>query len=140
MTRTTGTLQEDVCTCVTVCRSILRTRNYFRHTSGENQNTLFMYNNFFWSKIVTFLDNVEECGTARQAKDDNMEHAPCMLDTKCYKHTLRIYNTNCFSKAGIVTRTRLNKTFVHTLPPLLIFISDLLIFCYPCPSFFVALG
>ena len=123
MTRTTGTLHEDVCTCVTVCRSILRIRIFFRHSSGENQNTSFMFNNFFGRKSWLLLDNVEECGTARQTKDDNMEHAPCMLDTKGYTHRLRICNTYGFSKVGMVTRTRLKKRlYIHCLPCLYLFL------------------
>jgi hypothetical protein len=35
-----------------------------------------------------------------------------------YRHTLRIYNTYCFSTATMVTRTRLTVTFVRTLPVL----------------------
>jgi len=45
-----------------------------------------------------------------------MAHAHCMLDTKGYKHTLRICNTYCFSAATTVARTRLNVTLhVHCL-------------------------
>ena len=33
---------------------------------------------------------------AGQATDDSMAHAHCTLDTKGYKHTLRICNTYCF--------------------------------------------
>jgi hypothetical protein len=39
-----------------------------------------------------------------------------MLDAKGYKHTLRICNTNCFSSATMVARTRLKATvYVHCL-------------------------
>ena len=37
-----------------------------------------------------------------------MAHALCMLDTKGYKHTLRICITYCFSTASIVARKRLS--------------------------------
>ena len=41
-----------------------------------------MLNNFFFfSKIMPFCDNVEKYCRAGQAKDDNMAHAHCMLDT-----------------------------------------------------------
>ena len=36
-----------------------------------------------------------------------------------YRHTLRIYNTYCFSTSTVVTRTRLNVTFTRTLSVLL---------------------
>jgi len=39
---------------------------------GENQNTHFMFRNRFFSKIVSFLDNVEKYDTATQATDDNI--------------------------------------------------------------------
>ena len=34
--------------------------------------------------------------TAWQATDDNMVHVHCLLDTKDYRHTLRICNTMIF--------------------------------------------
>jgi hypothetical protein len=48
--------------------------------------------------------------TARQAADDNMAHAHCMLDTEGYKHTLRICNTYCLSTSTVVARTPVNVT------------------------------
>ena len=57
-----------------------------------------------------------EYSRARQATDDNMAHAHCMVDTYGYIHTLRICNTYCFSIATMVTRTRLNVTlYAHCL-------------------------
>ena len=62
---------------------------------------------------------MEKYGTVRQATDDNTRHstanAHCMLDNQDYKHTLRIRNHYCFSSATMVTRKRLNITFIHTL-------------------------
>jgi hypothetical protein len=37
---------------------------------------------------------------------DNMEYALCVLDSKVYKHTLRMYNNYCFSTTKMVERTR----------------------------------
>jgi len=57
---------------------------------------------------------VEKYCTAGQATDDNMAHAHCMLDTKGYKHTLKICNTYCFSTATMVERKRLSvMLYVH---------------------------
>jgi hypothetical protein len=42
-----------------------------------------------------------------------------LLNNQGYKHTLRICNTYSFSAARMVTRTRLNVTFICTLPVLL---------------------
>jgi hypothetical protein len=46
------------------------------------KNTHFVFNDFFFffSKIVPGWDKVEKHGRARQATDDNMAHAHCMLD------------------------------------------------------------
>ena len=47
---------------------------------------------------------------AGQATADNMAHAHCMLDTKCYKCTIRICNTHCSSTIKMVARTLLSVT------------------------------
>jgi hypothetical protein len=47
----------------------------------ENQNTLFMFNTFFFENLVFFLDNVAKYCRVGQATDDNMTLAHCMLDT-----------------------------------------------------------
>jgi len=39
---------------------------------------------------------VEKYCRVRQATDDGMAHALCMLDTKGYKYTLRLCNTDAF--------------------------------------------
>jgi len=54
-------------------------RNVSNKSCRENQNTHFVFNNFF-SENRIFLDNVEKCSKAEQATDDNMAHAHCMLD------------------------------------------------------------
>jgi hypothetical protein len=56
------------------------------------------------------------CG-AGQATGDNMAHAHCMLDTKGYEHTLRIFNTHCFSSATMVAEraSLLRHTYVACL-------------------------
>jgi hypothetical protein len=60
---------------------------------------------------------VENCGRARETKDDNLKLAPCLLDTTVCKHTLIIRNTYCFFKASILTRTHLIFTlYLHFLP------------------------
>jgi hypothetical protein len=55
---------------------------------------------------------VENICTARQATDNSMAHALCMLDTLDYKRTLTICNTYCFSTATIVERKPLIVTFI----------------------------
>jgi len=44
-----------------------------------------------------------------------MAHALWMLENWGYRHTLRICNSSCFCTATVVTRTRLNVTFISTL-------------------------
>jgi hypothetical protein len=62
---------------------------------GGNQNTHFNISAFF-QKSCRLWENVEKYCRSRQATDDNMAHAYCMLDNKGYKHTFRIRNTFCF--------------------------------------------
>ena len=46
----------------------------------ENRNTHFVISDFFFSKIVPYLENVEKYCRAEQATDDSMAYAHCMLD------------------------------------------------------------
>ena len=48
---------------------------------------------------------MEKYCRAGQATSDYTAPAHCMLDTKDYRHNLRICNTCCFSYATMVTRT-----------------------------------
>ena len=68
-----------------------------------------MLNDIF-PKSCRLWDNVEKLGRSRQATDDNMAHAHCMLYTYGYKYILRIYNTYCLLNAWIVMWTRLSIT------------------------------
>jgi len=86
-------------------------RNFYDKNCRENQNTHFVFNNFFPRKSCRLWDNVEKYCRAGQATDDNMAHAHC----KGYTHTLRIRSTYYFSAAKKVTRTHLDATFIHTL-------------------------
>ena len=52
----------------------------------------------------------QKYGTAGQVTDHNTAHALCMLDTEGYKHSLRLFNTYCFSTTTVVARTCLNVT------------------------------
>jgi hypothetical protein len=95
---------------------LLRMRNVPDKIRRENQNTLLCSINFFSQKSCGLWNNVEKFVIARQATGDNMEHAHCVLDTQCYKHTLTICNTHCFSITTTVARTPLNVTvYAHCL-------------------------
>jgi hypothetical protein len=47
--------------------------------SREDQNTPFMFKNFF-RKSCSLKDNVEEIWEAGQVTEDNMAHTHCMMD------------------------------------------------------------
>ena len=66
---------------VIISRSDLRKmRNVSDSSCREYQNTRF--SSFFFRKSCCLLDNSEKHVRARQATDDNMAHAHCMLDNK----------------------------------------------------------
>jgi len=71
---------------------------------------------FSFRKSCRFWDNVEEYWRAGYVTDGNMAHAHCMLDTKGYRHTLKMCSTYCISTASIVTRTcQIVTLYVHCL-------------------------
>jgi len=55
-------------------------RNVSDKSCRENQNTHFVFSDILL-KCVPFFSEMEKYDTARQATDDNMAHAHCMLDT-----------------------------------------------------------
>jgi hypothetical protein len=89
---------------------------------SENHNTHCMFNNVF-PKSCRLWDNVEKSCTAGEATDDDiirrMRNA-CYI-TKATDNTFAICNIYYFSTATVVMRTRLNVTFIRTLPILFIF-------------------
>jgi hypothetical protein len=80
------TLHEDVFTFMTISLWILlRMRNVSNIICRENQNTRFMFSNFFRKSCLLWND-VGKNGGAWDTTDDNMAHAPCMLDKQGYIH------------------------------------------------------
>ena len=70
----------------------------------------------FFLKSCILWDNVKNICRAGQAKDDNTAHAHFMLDNNGDTFALTICNTNTFSTATMVARTRLKFTFyIHCL-------------------------
>jgi len=66
----TGTLHEDLWTIMIIFRSVLlKMRNGADKSCRENQNTLFMFNDFF---SLNRVHNLEKCCTAGQATDDTI--------------------------------------------------------------------
>ena len=58
----------------------LRMRKISDELWRENQNTHFVFNDFFFSKNVPFMKYVGKYCRTGQPTDDNVEHADCMLD------------------------------------------------------------
>jgi hypothetical protein len=116
-----GTSHEDICTFMILSRR--RMRNVLDKSCVENQET-----HFTLSKFCLFRKSCRlwyKCGRIWYSQTGykwqyNTAHAHCMLDTECYKHTNRIYNTHCFSTVTMVRRTRLCVVFICTLPVLLV--------------------
>ena len=73
-----GTVREDQYTFLIISRSVLRMRNVSDKSCRGNQNTHFVFSNFF--EDPTVYETVEKYCTAGQAIDDNMAHAHCVLD------------------------------------------------------------
>ena len=108
---------------------LLRMRNVSNKSCRENQNTHFMFSNFF-RKLYRLRDNVETCGGTRGATNDvtiwcirvacliskttcTHAHAYSYMPRHTHTHICNIY---CFSMAKMVSRTRLNVTlYAHCL-------------------------
>jgi hypothetical protein len=110
-TRITVTLFEDRYTFMIISLwFLLRMRNVSDKSWIENQNTHFMYSNFFLENCdayeIMWKNIVDRCRPQMAI----WRHVRCMLNTQCYKHTSRICNTYYFSTATIVARTLLNVT------------------------------
>ena len=111
-------------TFMTLCRWILlRVRNVSDKSCRENQNTHFMFSNFFPENRAVY----EICGKIWWSQrgyrwQHNTAHARCMLDNYGYRHTHKHTQciTCCFSTATLVSLTRLSVTlYVHCLSCLL---------------------
>jgi hypothetical protein len=75
-----GTLHEDQYRFLIISHSVLfRMRNVSEKNCRENRNNSFMFSNFFPENRA--VCEIEKYCRARQATDDNMVHAHCMLDT-----------------------------------------------------------
>jgi hypothetical protein len=77
-----GTLHDYLCTFMIIFRSIhLRIINVSDKISQDIKEHIFYTLNIF-RKPCCLLDNVENCGRARQAIGDNMTLALCLLDNQ----------------------------------------------------------
>jgi len=122
-----GNLHEDQYTFLIIFRwSLFRMRNVSDKSCRWNQNTYFIFNNFFcFENHAVYETTWEKYCRARQATDENTVHAHFMLDTWFYKQTPGICNTYCSSTATMVARTRLNVTMYIVCLSVLLNISQL---------------
>jgi hypothetical protein len=110
-----GALHEDLCTFMTASRWILlKIRNILNKTSKKNQNTHFMFNNFFPENRL--WDNIEKYGTAGEATGDSIIWH--MLQT----HSEYLTLTSFHGKDGFANAPHCNVTRDF---PLLYTVSDL---------------
>ena len=107
LNRMTGTLHENVCVLMIISRRILVIMRNVRKKKSrrENQNTHFIYSNYFSRKSRRLCNSMWKYSRARQATVDNMVHAYFVLNNKGYRHTLWVCNIYYFSTATMVTRT-----------------------------------
>jgi hypothetical protein len=91
-------------------------RNASHKICKENQNTHFVFSNFF-SKIVPFM--IKSGKILQSGADHRWQYGACALHDiylRLQIHTLRSRNTHCFSTVTIVVRTRLNgRLHIHFL-------------------------
>ena len=110
LTIITGTLHEDRYTFFIISRSVLlRMRNVSDKSCRRNQNTHFVFSNFFSKNRA-----VCEIMWKNTVKRGRPQMTIWRMRIACYKHTLTICNTYCFSTTTVVARTRLNVTLYLT--------------------------
>ena len=111
-------------TFMTISHSVLlRMRDVLHKRCRENQNTHFMFNNFFFRKSCRLWDNIEKCGGARGRRWQYggslhaglvilhaRKHTPAPLHPHPHTHSntiAEICKTFFFSTATVVSWTRL---------------------------------
>ena len=104
----TGTLLEHRYTFLSISRAVrLRMGNFADKSCRENQNTNFIFSNFF-PKIPPFMrKNIVERG--RPQMSIWRVRIACWVPKGTYKHS-RICNTNCLSTITLAARTHLSVT------------------------------
>jgi hypothetical protein len=80
LTRITGALHEDLCTFMTISRSVLLIiRNVSDRFVDKIKSNILCSTDFFSPNIVLFVNNVEKYDRAIQAANDKMAQALGML-------------------------------------------------------------
>jgi hypothetical protein len=95
---------------------LLRMRNSSNKSWKENQNTYFMFNNFFRKSCCLYEIMWKKYWRAGHATDVNTAQARCVLGTQVYKYTLKILdNTYWFSTATTVSRNALMLSYKYII-------------------------
>jgi hypothetical protein len=74
-----GTSHDDLSIFMVPRLIFLRVKSVSDKSHRQNQNTLFMFNDFFHRKSCRLCENMKKYGKTRQATDVNMSNALCML-------------------------------------------------------------
>ena len=96
-----------ILTPVYISLSSLRKRNDSDKRCREIRNNI-SYSKTFFRISCLVRHNVEKFCTSREAPDDNMAHAHCMLDNLGYKHNLNLCIIYSFSTSNIFARKHTN--------------------------------
>jgi hypothetical protein len=124
-TRITGILHEDVFTLVIVSRrTILKMRNLSDRSCRENQNTYFMFNNFFFFRKSCLLwDNLEEFCSVGQNIDRNIirrMRLACWISlqthTQNMQYSLLFHGSNGYANASQFYLIRTLPVFLAVFP------------------------
>jgi hypothetical protein len=121
LTRTGGTLHEDLCAFMIISHWILlRPRNFSGKILEKIKNKFYVQYFFFENRAVYEIMWKNMVGPDRWQMTNNMTQKICDSHAGWlrheYRHTLRIFSTYCFSTATMVTGTRLSVTlYAHCL-------------------------
>jgi len=115
----TGTLHVCLCRFVIIFRSfLLRMINVLDKICRENQNTYFVFNNFFFKrKLFRLWDNVEKCDRAGQVTDNNVirrVYFACCVPKATNAHSEYVILI-AFPRHQLLRERAPNFTFVLTL-------------------------
>jgi hypothetical protein len=105
-------------TFITSRSVLLRMRNVSDKNRRGNQNTRFVYSNFFLFEIRAVYEIMWKNTVERGRPQMTIWRMGIVCWITKATHTLTVCNTYCFHTEAMVARTRLNDTFICTLPVL----------------------
>jgi len=102
---------------------LLKKRNVSDKPYGENQKALICSIIFFLNRAIYDIMWKNIVDPDRTQMTIWRMRIACWIPKATHTHTHRLWNTNCFSTATVVARTRLNVQFIRTLTVLLFTIT-----------------